>query len=194
MLGMFDSLFRDHTAAMCLADPAQTDCPVVACNDSFCRLTGYERSDILGHNCRFLQGPSTRLETIALIREAIAAPHSISICLTNYRANGQAFDNFLNITTLRTPDDALYFLGCQCEMRQEQWRDDIERRMAMLQDMSTGSISQKLSPSALDRFSLEARSIFASARSHFAVQNSERLIDISRNLEDRVIDLRRRID
>ena len=42
---------------MVLADPNIEDCPVVYCNDAFCDMTGYERAEILGRNCRFLQGP-----------------------------------------------------------------------------------------------------------------------------------------
>ena len=28
-------------------------------------MTGYEREEILGHNCRFLQGPQTDPDTVA---------------------------------------------------------------------------------------------------------------------------------
>ena len=45
---------------MVLADPNLEDCPVVYCNDAFCEMTGYARTEILGRNCRFLQGLSAR--------------------------------------------------------------------------------------------------------------------------------------
>jgi PAS domain-containing protein len=57
---------------MVLADPNLADCPVVYCNDAFCEMTGYARAEILGRNCRFLQGPDTDREAVRRIAEALA--------------------------------------------------------------------------------------------------------------------------
>ena len=49
------------------------DFPIVYCNDAFCLLTGYERTEVLGKNCRFLQGKDRGQEERAAIAKAIAA-------------------------------------------------------------------------------------------------------------------------
>lgn len=70
---------------MIVTDPNQTDNPIVFSNDAFQKLTGYGRNELIGKNCRFLQGPDTDPESIATIREAIAAGDDVAIDLLNYR-------------------------------------------------------------------------------------------------------------
>jgi len=54
-----------------IADPNLPDCPLMYVNEAFCRMTGYERDEIVGRNCRFLQGPDTDPGAVARIREAM---------------------------------------------------------------------------------------------------------------------------
>ena len=44
---------------ICISDPTLPDCPIVYVNDAFKKTTGYARKEVLGRNCRFLQGPDT---------------------------------------------------------------------------------------------------------------------------------------
>ena len=55
----------------CISDPTLPDCPIVFTSDAFLELTGYTREEVLGRNCRFLQGPSTDQRTVDQIREAV---------------------------------------------------------------------------------------------------------------------------
>lgn len=172
----FDKLFGVQRAPMCLADPDAPDCPVVAVNDAFVDLTGYRREDILGRNCRFLQGPGTRPEAVAVLGAAVRAREAVSICITNYRANGEPFDNFLCITTLQSSLDKTFFLGCQCEILERQWASDIEKQAAMLADITDGVGVDPVGQSRVAQFQIEARSLAAVARSYFAIKASERLM------------------
>ena len=70
-------------------------------NGSFCELTGYDRSEIVGRNCRFLQGPDTDPKQIAEIQHALEQQHDITLTLRNYRKNGQAFWNNLFLSPVR---------------------------------------------------------------------------------------------
>ena len=54
-----------------IADPNLPDCPLMYVNEAFCRMTGYEREEIVGRNCRFLQGPDTDPAAVARIRQAM---------------------------------------------------------------------------------------------------------------------------
>ena len=71
-------------------------------NGSFCELTGYDRSEIVGRNCRFLQGPDTDPETRVRIRKALAAGQPFEGEILNYRKDGKPFWNSLSITPQRS--------------------------------------------------------------------------------------------
>jgi PAS domain S-box-containing protein len=78
-----------------LADPNRHDYPIIFANAAFCEMTGYDASEIVGRNCRFLQGPDTDKEAVARIRAAVAARWNVSEELVNYRKDGSAFWNAL---------------------------------------------------------------------------------------------------
>lgn len=67
------------------------DNPVVFANGAFCRLTGYDREEIVGHNCRFLQGAETDPETVRLIGDAVRRVQALEIDIRNHRKDGEPF-------------------------------------------------------------------------------------------------------
>lgn len=83
---------------MIVTDPNLDDNPIIFVNDAFTRLTGSSRDELLGRNCRFLQGPGTNRNDIAKVRDAIARLESIEIDLLNYRRDGSAFWNRLLVS------------------------------------------------------------------------------------------------
>ncbi|EJL35389.1 PAS domain-containing protein [Novosphingobium sp. AP12] len=91
----FVAAVRATRMPMIITDPRQPDNPVVFANESFCRLTGYERSEILGRNCRFLQGAETDPQTIRRIHDAVERVEAIEIDIRNHRKDGSAFWNRL---------------------------------------------------------------------------------------------------
>lgn len=78
-----------------LADARAPDLPLVFANETFLGLTGYALDEILGRNCRFLQGPDTDPVTVARLRLAVAERSEIQVTLRNYRKDGSAFWNHL---------------------------------------------------------------------------------------------------
>src|SRR5881409_3088119 len=68
----FAAAIRATRMSMIITDPRQADNPIVFANDAFLRLTGYERHEVMGKNCRFLQGPKTDNAAIGMVRDAIA--------------------------------------------------------------------------------------------------------------------------
>ena len=100
-----------------LADPDQEDAPIVYANKEFERITGYGQDEIIGHNCRFLQGDDRDQEGRARLREAIKKHEHVEVTLRNYRKDGSLFYNKLNITPLfDTHGQLLYLLGVQYDV------------------------------------------------------------------------------
>ena len=80
-------------------------------------MTGYCRDEILGHNCRFLQGDDRDQEERARLRDAVARREEIEVTLRNYRKDGTLFHNRLRVAPLRDADgQTLYLLGIQCDV------------------------------------------------------------------------------
>ena len=95
--------------AMIITDPRQADNPIVFANASFLRMTGYSRDEVIGANCRFLQGPDSDQASIQLLREAIEARTDIAIDILNYRKDGSTFWNGLYVSPVTTASGELQF-------------------------------------------------------------------------------------
>lgn len=109
-----DALIANSMVAAVVSDPRKPDNPIIACNDAFCRLTGYERAEIIGRNCRFLRGDRTEPEQTAMLRDAVYAARPAMVELINYRKDGAPFRNAVMIAPLFDEDGALeYYLGSQ---------------------------------------------------------------------------------
>ncbi|MDS0223003.1 PAS domain-containing protein [Haloarcula sp. S1AR25-5A] len=97
-----------------ITDPHLADNPIIYANDRFVELTGYQRDEIVGRNCRFLQGPDTRREPVAKMRRAIASEESVTVELRNYRKDGAVFWNRVTIAPLfDAQGDLDHFVGFQ---------------------------------------------------------------------------------
>jgi PAS domain S-box-containing protein len=105
----FAAAVRATRMAMIVTDPAQDDNPIVFCNEAFQKLSGYRREEIIGRNCRFLQGPDTDPETVARIRAAVAAGEDIATDILNYRKDGSTFWNALYLSPVRNSANEIQF-------------------------------------------------------------------------------------
>lgn len=97
-----------------VADPRQPDMPLVFVNAAFEQTTGYSSDEVIGRNCRFLQGERSDKTSVAAIRAAIKEGRSIEITLLNYRKDGTTFWNDLHLAPLRNAkQEIVYFVGIQ---------------------------------------------------------------------------------
>ena len=97
---------------MVITDPRQHDNPIVFANTAFYQLTGYVAEEVIGRNCRFLQGPATSPAHIAEVREAIRRQAPIQIKIQNYRKDGKSFWNDLILEPVFDDKGTLvYFSG-----------------------------------------------------------------------------------
>jgi PAS domain S-box-containing protein len=113
----FAAAVRATRMPMLITDPSEFDNPIIFVNDAFTKLTGYAREEIIGRNCRFLQGTETSRDDIARIRDAIARRVPIEIDLLNYKKSGERFWNRLLISPVFDADGTLtYFFASQFDV------------------------------------------------------------------------------
>lgn len=105
----FAAAVRATRMPMVITDPAQQDNPIVFCNEAFQELTGYTREEIVGRNCRFLQGPETDAASIKRVRHAIQVGEDIDVDLLNYRKDGSTFWNALYLSPVRDKKGIIRF-------------------------------------------------------------------------------------
>lgn len=118
------------------------DVPLVLANQAFCTLTGYEEAEVVGRNCRFLQGPETTDEQKQSLHDFIH-DHSVEsgrFPVMNYRKDGSVFFNFVYMTRLRDRSGtARYILASQFDMtsalRQSRLRDNDKQLNRNLTDI-----------------------------------------------------------
>ncbi|WOG87545.1 hypothetical protein DCAR_0206773 [Daucus carota subsp. sativus] len=99
-----------------ITDPRLPDNPIIFASDSFLELTEYSREEILGRNCRFLQGPETDPATVRKIRDAIDNHKDVTVQLINYTKTGKKFWNLFHLQPMRDQKgEVQYFIGVQLD-------------------------------------------------------------------------------
>jgi phosphoserine phosphatase RsbU/P len=100
-----------------IADARLPARPLIYANDGFERLTGYPVGEVLGRNCRFLQGPDSDPAAVAEIRAAIAEQRECIVEILNYRRDGSSFWNRLSITPVRDESGVVtHYIGIQSDV------------------------------------------------------------------------------
>merc|ERR1711957_255134 len=113
-----------------LSDPRLLDNPIVYASEGFYQLTGYKREEVLGRNCRFLQGPGTDPKAIDVIRAAVANGTDSTTCLLNYKADGTPFWNQFFVAALRDSDNCIVnYVGVQCAIDPEAGASALEDKV-----------------------------------------------------------------
>ncbi|WP_135364851.1 PAS domain S-box protein [Halosimplex halophilum] len=127
-----ERVIESAPVGVAVADATEPDNPLVAVNERFEELTGYEESECLGRNCRFLQGEDTDEERVAQFREAIDAEEEVTVELRNYRADGTEFWNRVRLAPVEDADgEVTHYVGFQ-----EDVTDRVERRAELAREKS----------------------------------------------------------
>ena len=118
----------DMSCSFLVTDARLHDHPIVYCSDSFERLTGYSKEEILGRNCRFLQSPDGNVtpgeirwhvdnRTVIYLKQKIETNQEAQAALFNYRKGGERFTNLLTIIPITWDSHKpVYFVGFQADL------------------------------------------------------------------------------
>ncbi|MBD2059502.1 EAL domain-containing protein [Oculatella sp. FACHB-28] len=111
------SAIANITTGVVITDPKQPNNPIIFANPGFTAVTGYTQEEVLGSNCRFLQGKETDVTTLQQLREAIAQACPHTCVLLNYRKDGTPFWNELSVNPVFDSQGELtYFVGLQTDV------------------------------------------------------------------------------
>ncbi|MEG3898182.1 MULTISPECIES: EAL domain-containing protein [unclassified Microcoleus] len=131
-LWLRDRALAATSSGIVIADANAPDCPIIYCNPAFERMTGYCASEILGRNCRFLQGPDTDRTTVANIRDALRQGRELQVTIKNYRKDGTFFWNKLSLSPVRDDSGNLtHFVGAQFDLSE---RIDVQEALQQAND------------------------------------------------------------
>ena len=131
--GVFFAAVEMTRMPMILADPRQPDCAIAFANNAFLDLTGYEEAEVLGRNCRFLQGAGTDPEAVRILREAIAEQRPVALEILNYRRDGSPFWNAIFMgPVFDQAGELIYFFASQLDVSK---RRESEQSLRQAQKM-----------------------------------------------------------
>ena len=103
-----------------LSDPDLPDSPLVYVNRVFEEMSGYTQDEMIGRNCRFLQGEDRDQAALETLRKAISQHQACTVTLRNYRKNGELFLNKLSIRPLVDRENrVIYYLGIQYDLSRQ---------------------------------------------------------------------------
>lgn len=114
---MLEQAMEQTRMAITITDPRQPDNPIIFVNQAFLDLTGYERDEVIGRNCRFLQGPEPDQAVLGEIRKALKEETVKVVKIRNFRKDGSAFWNMLHIGPIFGEDGKIeQFYGSQWDV------------------------------------------------------------------------------
>ncbi len=123
------NLIEASPIASVISDPRLPDNPLVAVNRAFTDLTGYEESECVGRNCRFLSGSGTEPWLTERIREGVRDHKPVLVEILNYKKDGTPFRNAVLVAPVFDERDELqYFLGSQVEIEDNRPEFALARR------------------------------------------------------------------
>ena len=116
-LALRDRSINSATNGILIADARRPDVPTVYCNAAFEKITGYAKEEVVGRNCRFLQGQDHDQPDLDAIRQAIRDGTEGQAELRNYRKDGTVFWNEFYIAPVRDSQGTLtHFIGVQTDI------------------------------------------------------------------------------
>lgn len=114
-LELYTAAMESTSSGISISDARQPDMPLIYVNRAFTQMSGYSAEEVIGRNCRFLQGDDrNQHEARRTIRQALETGGHCNVLLKNYHKNGRFFWNELIISPIRDKNGELtHFVGIQ---------------------------------------------------------------------------------
>jgi len=165
----FAAVAETHPACIVICDSSMPGNPMFFTNGEFCRVTGYSKKEAQGRNCRFLQGPRTEPQSVAVIQDTLRRGVDCHVKITNYRKTGELFENLLTMRPVHDSNGVYRFcIGVQFEVMRDM---NLKQRLSKLDKLI------KLLPSTIE---------VASVRTGIAHNRAEAAIEQTTALETKL--------
>lgn len=127
------------TNGVVISDPNQEDNPVIYVNKGFEEITEYSKEDVVGKNCRFLQGKDTDPEELDRLKKAIKERKPVRVILKNYTKKGKVFYNELYLTPQFDEKGKIkYFIGVQNDITEQvKAQKELEKYKNYLEELAS---------------------------------------------------------
>lgn len=137
-LWLYNRAMAATSTGIVIADAMQAEQAIIYCNPAFENMTGYSREEIIGRNCRFLQGVDTDPKAVEKIRQALQTNSGCRVVLKNYRKDGTAFWNELSISPVCDRAGKLtHYIGVQIDMTEHKEAEEaLERSEAISREQT----------------------------------------------------------
>lgn len=133
-LAVHDAAMESTSCGISISDARKPDMPLIYVNQAFTEMSGYSKEEVLGKNCRFLQGDDRDQDARRVIREAIDTGSHCKVLLKNYQKNGSFFWNELIISPIHNEEGELtHFVGVQNDVtdREEARREAADKQLEL---------------------------------------------------------------
>lgn len=135
--------FEASRSPLILTDNRLPDNPIVYSNQAFLDLTGYSMKDVIGKNCRFLQGDDSDEKMVKKLRSAVKDQDSVRVTLKNYRKDGAYFWNDLIVSPIKDENgETTHFLGMQLDITDRMNTEDYLRQKTAELEKSNTELEQ----------------------------------------------------
>ncbi len=116
-----------------ITDPNRSGNPITYANRAIEKITGYSKTELIGNNCRLLQGPDTDPNAISNLRHAIAAHEPCTVVLKNYRKDGTMFWNELTVSPIRDRmGNTINYVGVQNDVTDQLLAREHSNKLAVV--------------------------------------------------------------
>jgi PAS domain S-box-containing protein len=176
-----------------ISDATRPDAPIVYVSPSFERLVGYSADEILGTNCRMVQGPGTDRDTVRQIAIALSSGHVFQGEILNYRKDGTPFWNFLRIAPIRDESGKVtHYVGTQTDVTElHQARERQQELTSAVAHASRVRTVAALGASLAHEVNQPLAAVVANAEAALRLLESGKTGDVREALESIIADGRR---
>lgn len=140
-LWLYDRALAATSCGIVISDARSIDNPIIYCNQAFLEITGYSQDEVIGRNCRFLQGSDTDPTAVEKIRQSIRTGQEVRVVLKNYRKDGTLFWNDLTISPVRDASGVVtHFIGVQTDISDRKQAEEALQLMQFSIDRAADAV------------------------------------------------------